>query len=208
MALHSPTTGVPTTGVVVPIRAFRRGKVRLSARLDDDARTEAIQRMAEQVVGAAAQLPLVVISSAPEVCQWARSLGLHLLADPGSLDGAAVAGRRWAEGEGLARVIVAHADLPLARSFDSVLTVADARAVAAVPCHRGDGTTVLSVPAAVAFRFAYGPGSFRRHQAEARRLDLPFSVVHDHELSADVDTPEDLDRFGVPSRRAGTAPIR
>ena len=41
----------------------------------------------------------------------------------------------------------------------------------AVPCHRDDGTPVLSLPTAVAgFVFAYGPGSFRRHAAAARGL--------------------------------------
>ena len=206
MALHSSAAGAPTTGVVIPIRAFGRGKVRLSAHLDDATRTEAIQRMAEQVVGAAVGLPLAVVSSAPEVRHWARSLGLRLLADPGSLDGAASAGRRWAHGEGLARVIIAHADLPLARSFDSVRSAGDTCAIVAVPCHRGDGTTVLSVPAGVAFRFAYGPGSFRRHEAEAHRLGLPFSAVHDRELSFDVDFPEDFDRIGTLDDRTDSTP--
>src|SRR5829696_3827873 len=32
--------------------------------------------------------------------------------------------------------------------------------VGLVPCHRDDGTPVLSVPVPSRFRFAYGPGSF------------------------------------------------
>jgi 2-phospho-L-lactate guanylyltransferase len=69
--------------------------------------------------------------------------------------------------------------------------------VAIVPCHRDDGTTVLSVPVDAPFRVAYGPGSFRRHAAEARRLGLGFRVVRDPELAFDVDVPDDLDRLGV-----------
>jgi 2-phospho-L-lactate guanylyltransferase (CobY/MobA/RfbA family) len=42
------------------------------------------------------------------------------------------------------------------------------------------------------FRFSYGPGSFRRHAAEARRLGLGWRVVRDPRLSRDVDRPEDL----------------
>ena len=64
--------------------------------------------------------------------------------------------------------------------------------VALVPCHRDDGTPVLSVPTADEFRFAYGPGSFRRHAAEARRLGLAVRVVRDRDLAFDVDLPDDL----------------
>jgi len=56
---------------------------------------------------------------------------------------------------------------------------------------------VLAVPTGVAFRFAYGPGSFRRHVAEARRLGLGVRVVRDPDLAFDVDVPEDLAALGA-----------
>ncbi len=64
--------------------------------------------------------------------------------------------------------------------------------MAIVPCHRDDGTPVLSVPTDVDFHFAYGPRSFRRHAAEARRLGLGVRVVRDRDLGFDVDVPDDL----------------
>jgi 2-phospho-L-lactate/phosphoenolpyruvate guanylyltransferase len=60
------------------------------------------------------------------------------------------------------------------------------------------------VPVDVPFRFAYGPGSFRRHAAEARRLGLGFRVVRDADLAFDVDVPDDLDRLGLLSSRVRT----
>jgi len=58
------------------------------------------------------------------------------------------------------------------------------------------------VPATAGFRFAYGPGSFVRHTAEAARLGLSLRVVRDAALGWDVDVPDDLgfDRstFGAP----------
>ena len=42
--------------------------------------------------------------------------------------------------------------------------------VVLVPDRHVDGTNVLVVPTAPGFRFAYGPGSFAAHQAEADRL--------------------------------------
>ena len=71
--------------------------------------------------------------------------------------------------------------------------------MALVPCHRDDGTPVLSVPTAVDFRFAYGPGSFRLHAAEARRLGLGLRVVRDADLGFDVDIPDDLEALDTSS---------
>jgi 2-phospho-L-lactate guanylyltransferase len=148
--------------------------------------------MAERVVEAAGDLPVAVVTSGPEVEAWARDLGLELVADPGSLDGAAAAGVEWANSLGLGRVILAHADLPLARSLTALTGDASRPVVAVVPCHRDDGTPVLSVPTASPFTFAYGPGSFRRHAAEARRRGLGFRVIRDLTLGFDVDDPDDL----------------
>jgi 2-phospho-L-lactate guanylyltransferase len=76
--------------------------------------------------------------------------------------------------------------------------------VTAVPCHRDDGTPVLSLPAtAGGFVFAYGPGSFRRHAAAARAAGLAFRVRRDRGLGRDVDAPEDLVGLPLPRRGAG-----
>ncbi|MGH9040389.1 MAG: hypothetical protein ACRDZ3_09165, partial [Acidimicrobiia bacterium] len=127
--------------------------------------------------------------------------------DPGSLDLAALAGLAWVRSLGLPRALVAHADLPLARSLVGLARDAGRPMVAAVPCHRDDGTPVLSVPVGAGFRFAYGPGSFRRHAAEAHRLGLGFRVVRDRALAHDVDTADDLAGLGlmVPHPRPASA---
>jgi 2-phospho-L-lactate guanylyltransferase (CobY/MobA/RfbA family) len=45
------------------------------------------------------------------------------------------------------------------------------------------------------FRFAYGPGSFRSHRAEAVRLGLPVRVLRIPALAYDVDWPADVDEL-------------
>jgi len=182
-------------GVVIPVRAFALGKARLAAQLDDATRVQLARRLAHRVAAASAELPTIVVSSASDVRDWARARGLDVLDDPGTLDDAAAAGREWTAAHGRARAVVAHADLPFARSLAPLARDGARPIVAVVPCHRDDGTTVLSVPVDVPFRFAYGPGSFRRHAAEARRLGLGFRVVRDAELAFDVDVPDDLDRL-------------
>jgi 2-phospho-L-lactate guanylyltransferase len=88
--------------------------------------------------------------------------------------------------------VIAHADLPLATTFDHVAGDGAAPVAVIVPCHRGDGTPVLSLPVDAPFRFAYGPGSFARHCSEAERAGLEVRIVRDPALSFDVDVPDDL----------------
>ena len=71
----------------------------------------------------------------------------------------AAAGVEW--------VIVAHGDLPRARDLGSLAPFAG---ITLVPDRNDDGTNVLRLPVGCDFRFAYGPGSFRTHRAEATRL--------------------------------------
>jgi 2-phospho-L-lactate guanylyltransferase len=184
-------------GVVVPVRAFALGKARLADRLAPEERADLARRFAGRVVAAAGDRPVVVVTSAPEVEVWATELGVATIADPGSLDRAAADGRAYLRELGCVRVVVAHADLPFARTLDPVSEDGDDPIVALVPCHRNDGTPVLSVPTAAPFRFAYGPGSFRRHVDEAERLGLAVRVVRDPDLAFDVDLPADLEQLRV-----------
>ncbi len=187
-------------GVVIPIRAFAVGKARLSVTLGDVPRAQLAESMADQVVAAAGPLPIVIVSSADDVRAWAAARGLTTLDDPGGLDRAATSGVRWWADHGMGRVIVAHADLPRAPigSLARFAAEADRPIVTLVPCHRDDGTPVLSLPARSSFSFAYGPGSFRRHAAAGHAAGLAVRVVRDPALGFDVDLPADLAALAAP----------
>jgi 2-phospho-L-lactate guanylyltransferase len=181
-------------GVVVPIRSFADAKLRLADRLTEAQRAELLRTCATRVVEAAAPLPVVVVTSAPDVREWARALGVDVVADrDAGLDAAADVGRAHLEVSGLVRAVVAHADLPRAGSLAPLAGDGDRPIVTLVPCHRDDGTNVCSIPVTLPFRFRYGPGSFRRHAAEARRLGAGLRVVRRPDLAFDVDVPADLD---------------
>jgi 2-phospho-L-lactate/phosphoenolpyruvate guanylyltransferase len=181
-----------TAGVVVPLRSFALGKVRLANALDDDTRRAFTRTMAERVVAAAGERPTVIVSSAADVIEWAHALGLGHVDDPGTLDGAARVGRDWVRAQDLARVVVMHADLPLASTLDGIADDGDASIAVLVPDHHDDGNPVLAIPSAVDFAFAYGPGSCARHVAEAERCGLEVRVVRDRALGFDVDDAADL----------------
>src|SRR4051812_35952885 len=82
-------------GVVVPIRAFALGKRRLARHLAPGERAELARELAECVVAAAVGLPVLVVSSDDDVRGWAAGRPVAIIDDPGSLDGAAAAGRAW-----------------------------------------------------------------------------------------------------------------
>lgn len=179
-------------GIVVPLRSFTMAKARLTGVLSEAEREALARSMAERVVSAAASRPVAVVTSAPEVVAFANAHSCDVLADPGSLDSAAAAGRAWAAERELDRYAIVHADLPFAHSFDAILDGAGTRDAVIVPDHRNDGTPVLSLPTNASFAFAYGPGSAARHAAEARRAGLTVRILHDDDLGFDVDIADDL----------------
>lgn len=176
--------------MLIPVKAFAAAKLRLAPTLDHRERAELARSMADRVVNAAAPLPVAIVCDDDEVARWASDHGALVLAEPGrGLNGAVEAGVDRLASDGVARVIVAHADLPRA---ENLAWLASFDGVTLVPDRHGDGTNVLSLPTGSGFRFFYGPGSFRRHGGEARRLGLGVRIARRADLALDVDSPDDL----------------
>lgn len=176
--------------VLVPVKAFRSAKKRLSGVLSPDERAAFAMRTAAAVLDAAAPHPVFVVCDDDTVAIWAERRGATVLWRPGhGLNPAVSDGVVTLAGKGYDHVLVAHSDLLLATSFDGI---ASPGVVTLVPDRIDDGTNVLALPASLDFTFGYGAGSFRRHLAEAHRLGTPVKVVRDERLSLDIDTPSDL----------------
>ena len=186
-----PLPRAASAAVVVPVKAFTQAKVRLAPRLEPAARAELARTMAARVLRAARPLAVVVVCDDEEVRAWTERHGAEALWTPDlGLNGAVEAGVAHVQRRGIERAIVAHADLPLATEL-AWLAAFDG--VSLVPDRHGEGTNVACVPTAAGFRFAYGPGSFAAHRAEAARLGLVTRLVPDPRLGWDVDVPADLD---------------
>ena len=176
--------------VVVPVKAFAQAKMRLASVLGPDERAELARKMATRVLAAARPWPVVVVCDDADVAAWAQSQGARVLVEPGlGLNGAVQTAFAQLGDEGWQRLVVAHGDLPLATNLG---WLADAEGIVLVPDRHDEGTNVISLPTGCAFAFAYGPGSFARHQQEAQRTGLAWRVVHDAELAWDVDFPDDM----------------
>jgi 2-phospho-L-lactate guanylyltransferase len=176
--------------VLVPVKAFGEGKVRLSAALPPPERVALVRTMAERVLAAARPLPVAVVCDDREVATWARDLGALVIWEPGrGLNDAVEDGVAHLARLGVDRITVAHADLPLATDLS---WISEFDGVTLVPDRREDGTNVIGVPSDAGFVFSYGPGSFARHVAEAQRLGRRHRIVRSTLLSWDVDLPDDL----------------
>jgi 2-phospho-L-lactate guanylyltransferase len=185
--------GQPELGsaaVLVPVKAFADAKVRLASALPAAQRAALAEAMAAKVLAACGSLVAAVVCDDRGVAGWARAHGALVVWEPGrGLNGAVEAGVLWLADHGVTRVVVAHADLPRAVGLEAL---SEHDGITLVPDQRADGTNVVSIPSRSGFRFAYGPGSFVRHQAEAHRLGLPVTIVRDPSLAYDVDVPADL----------------
>ncbi len=200
--MASPPTespdGVPSrigwlgpAAVLVPVKAFGQAKLRLAPALSPAGRAELARTMAERVLHSAGDLPAAVVCDDRDVAAWARNLGALVIWEPGrGLNGAVAAGVAHLGGAGVQHVVVAAGDLPLAEDLG---WVTDFDGITIVPDRRQEGTNVIAVPTSKPFGFSYGPGSFSRHLAEARTLDVAIRVVYASPLAWDVDLPADLE---------------
>ena len=176
--------------VVIPVKSFTVAKGRLSDALSPSERESLARDCAATVVHASAPLPAYVVCSDPAVAAWARDLGAHVvMCETPGLDNAVAFGREQARLDGFDHLIVAHADLPLARSLSHV---AIENRVTIVTDRHHDGTNVLAFPISSTFTTAYGPDSCANHQQLAATAGLECTIVHDDDLALDLDTADDL----------------
>lgn len=179
--------------MIIPVKSFTVAKGRLSDTLSASQRQELARTCAESVITAARPFHTYVACSDESVAQWAVSHGAHVVHCPApGLDAAIATARAVARDDGYTHAIVAHADLPLAQTFEHV---PQDGVVTAVSDRHHDGTNVLSFPLDSTFVTAYGPGSFDNHKQLAATAGLQFAVVTDHNLELDLDTADDLTEF-------------
>lgn len=178
------------TAVLVPIKAFAAAKRRLEGALSTDQRDRLARWTAERVLVAAGELPTYVVCDDETVALWAAARGATVLREVGrGLNAAVDHAVRCITEAGHRHVVVVHGDLPrpapLGR-FSSPATIT------LVPDRHDDGTNLMSFPLDTPIAAAYGPGSFRRHLAEAMATGTTTTVIHDPLMALDLDHPHDL----------------
>ncbi len=172
----------------LPIRSFRDAYRRLAGTLDSQRRASLARALASHTASAvreAGLLPLIV-SSAPDVQEWAADRGYEVRSDPpgGGLNAAAreivrLAGDRpW---------LILHSDLPCLTSGEVATALETLRAGRPVLAHSYDGGT-SALGGRGQFPFAYGVASFHRHLIAG---PAP-TVISSLGFQLDIDHPADL----------------
>jgi 2-phospho-L-lactate guanylyltransferase len=176
-----------TWTAVIPFKGRGERKTRLAGFLKPEERQALSERLFRHVAGVLGSVPQiddVVVLSDVRPPGWTGRLAL----DEGrGLNGELGA---LAAGLGAGPLLIVHADLPLIGPGDIEALLSGALGgVGIAPDRHGEGTNALALRYPTGFDFAFGPGSFARHQAEAKGL---AQVVVRQGLGLDIDIPEDL----------------
>lgn len=192
-SVSSPRDG--RAELLVPIKGFARAKLRLAQALDESQRSDLARAMAARVLAAAAPFTANVVCDDMEVARWADQHDAEVIWCPTpGLNESIAFGVRHLQAQTDSEIVISHADLPLAQTFEPLVGF---NGVTLVPDRHGGGTNVLCLPSATEFNWHYGPGSFAAHRAEAVSRGLAVNIVALPELQWDVDTPDDLDHGDI-----------
>jgi len=179
--------------VAVPVKPFGLAKARLAAAFSGAERAAIGRETATNTVRTILEAigAVSVVTADADVARWANDSGARVIDEdidlrPG-LSGAAAqvaaaaAGGRW---------MIVHADLPLLSRADieTAWNAVRTDRIVLAPSHDG-GTSVVG-GSGDPIDFSYGPGSFHRHLAAARRR--PVQILIRRGFLLDLDDPTDF----------------
>lgn len=193
------------TTCLVPLKDLRYAKRRLAPVLGPGERRQICLAMLFDVVAGLKQVPslgdirVLTSDTGVEAALRVRHADVAAMRDPaaGTLNGALTHAIGILEREGVSRVLIVPADLPLVEPGDIGEVLATGRGIAMAIAHdkTGEGTNLLLLrpPSVVELRF--GPRSFARHVHQARRKGIGYRVFSNPSLLWDLDGPQDVPAF-------------
>jgi 2-phospho-L-lactate guanylyltransferase len=201
-------TGLP---ILIPVNGLAKAKGRLGGLLSAEER-ECLALITLETVLHAAGPRAIVLTPDERVVGHVGSRGRVVREDAGlkglnaQLERAITA--LMAEGAVTSRLLILHADLPLATA-GAIETLEELGAVAGTAVlveSRDGGTNAMLLHPPGRFELAYGPGSFAKHRAAAEAAGMTVVPNRNRELTLDLDTPEDVrELLRAPRGRQGAA---
>lgn len=190
--------------VVVAVRGGLDAKSRCAEALDGPDRARLTAAMLEDMLAAVARCPDAsttwVVTPTPELADLARRRHARAILQEGRQEGPRGLNAAFAQALSIVGeqapydpVVLLPGDLPLLEPDDlgAAIRLLRTHGVVLAPSLDG-GTGLVGMRAGASLSPAFGPDSFRRHVAEARRSALSVAVVVASSLGPDVDRPEDL----------------
>lgn len=191
---------------IVPVKPLRLGKSRLAGVLSDDERTVLNRMFLENALYILRATPQIsqtlVVSRDPAALAIAREFGARTVLEDGTpnLNNALQRATTLARAFDVTGVLILPADLPLLSHTDLENFIAASSpkpSITIAPDRHKDGTNALLVKPPGLIHYSYGPKSFERHCQLAQNAGAQVNIVPNHNLSLDLDTPEDLDLFNA-----------
>lgn len=185
---------------IVPVKSLRQAKSRLAPVLTPNQRATLgralLARTLDVLTVQSVLAGVLVVSADPTALDLAKAKGaVALMEIEVSLNAALAQATAWLVERGAEATLVLPADLPLLSGEDvaGLVTRAEpAPAVVLAPDRREQGTNAfLSVPPSL-IPYAFGAGSFARHQELCQVRGVPCRLYRSPGLAFDVDLPEDL----------------
>jgi 2-phospho-L-lactate guanylyltransferase len=189
------------TQVVIAARGGPDAKTRCAALLSAAQRSQLAELMLEDMLDAVLRADGVsgvsVVTPTLVIAALAKSRGVQVIPqdEPNGLNAAfELALGVLAETAPYAPTVLLMGDLPLMtpNELEAALALSETHGLIIAPAVADGGTSALILRAGARLPLAFGPDSFRRHLASARRLGLSAAVIECDGLGRDIDRPDDL----------------
>jgi 2-phospho-L-lactate guanylyltransferase len=187
--------------VLIPVKELSNAKQRLAPHFSIEERialADALwQDFLEVMAGVRGVDRVFVVSSEARVLERAKQIGWEAIPESEQVsesDSVDFASRCCAE-RGVDALLRLPVDLPLVepRDIEDIFEqMPPAPGALLVSSRDGDGTNALLRTPPTLFPSHFGPGSFRRHLAEASRCGAQVRIVRNPRLELDVDELDDL----------------
>ena len=194
-----------TLWAIIPVKPLRRGKSRLSGVLSLEARTALNHYLLSNTLETLASVPEIehslVVSRDPEALTLAREYGARTVQEQGSpqLNIALTRATMVALSHSVQGVLIVPADLPLL-SVDDIREVVrhavDPPVIVITPDRHHQGTNALLISPPGLIKYEFGPDSFHRHCAQAKKEGARLEICERVSVALDIDFPEDLELAG------------
>ena len=188
---------------IIPVKPLKYAKSRLSAVLSPEQRYELAQAMFRHVLSVATTAPSVsgvlVISRDTKALAIARAMGAKTIQESAisDLNPALMRATMIVKSWRADALLILPADLPFVHANDiqALIQLGQQRSIVIATDHNGDGTNALLVRPPGLIQFDYGPGSYQRHIASAKRAGIAIMTFHSDRLATDIDVPQDLQLY-------------
>ncbi len=187
---------------IVPVKPLHQGKSRLAGMLSVEEREALNFSLLWHSLEVLSSVELIsrvlVVSKDPKVLATAReyhAVTLHSEDDRLNLNLDLQKADFMAKWQGAQEILVLPADLPLITAWDVYQLIQKAqkpKVMVIAPDRNRDGTNGLLFNPAEGSRYSFGPGSFERHLAFAKKNGYRVEVYESETFALDLDTPEDL----------------